>query len=40
MGEIENKINAHDYDKYIISQGFDKLTADTFTTRLKEKNSA
>ena len=40
MGEIENKINAHDYAKYLTSQEFDKLTADTFTTRLKEENSA
>ena len=34
--EIENKITTdHDYDKYITTQEFNKLTSENLTTRLK-----
>ena len=36
ISEIENKIPNH--DKYITSPEFNKLTAENFTTRLKQAN--
>ena len=41
INEIENKITAdHDYDKYITTQEFNKLTSENFTARLKQANLA
>ena len=40
ISEIENQKNDHDYAKYITTQVFNKLTADTFTARLKQTNLA
>ena len=40
ISEIENKKNDHDHAKYITIQVFDKLTADTFTAKLKQTNLA
>ena len=40
ISEIENKKNDHDHAKYITTQVFNKLTADTFTARLKQTNLA
>ena len=37
--EIENKITDHDLAKYITTQEFNKLTAETFKKRLKQANS-
>ena len=37
---IENKINDHDHAKYITTEEFNKLTADKFTSRLKQANLA
>ena len=38
---MENKITLdHDHDKYITTQEFNKLTAENFTTRLKQANLA
>ena len=36
--EIENKVNNHNYDKYIDTQEFNKLAADTFNARLAQAN--
>ena len=37
VSEIENRIATdHDYDKYITTQEFNKLTAESFTARLKQ----
>ena len=37
ISEIQNKITAdHDYDKYITTQEFNKLTSENFTARLKQ----
>ena len=36
ISEVENKIPNH--DKYITSPEFNKLTAENFTTRLKQPN--
>ena len=38
--ETENKINNHDYAKYIAIQDFNRLRADNFTVRLKQANLA
>ena len=40
ISEIKNKKNDHDHAKYITTQVFNKLTADTFTARLKQTNLA
>ena len=32
--EIENELNNHNHDKYIDTQEFDKLAADTFNARI------
>ena len=38
---MENKITLdRDHDKYITTQEFNKLTAENFTTRLKQANLA
>ena len=37
--EIENKITDHHLAKYITTQEFNKLTAETFKKRLKQANS-
>ena len=34
--EIDNKLNNHNYDKYIDTQEFNKLTADVFNARLAQ----
>ena len=36
--EIENKVNNHNYDKYIDTQEFNKLATDTFNARLAQAN--
>ena len=36
--EIENKLNNHNYDKYITSPEFDTLAADVFNARLAQAN--
>ena len=36
--EIENKLNNHDYDKYIDTSEFNKLAADVFNARLSQAN--
>ena len=36
--EIENKLNNHNHDKYIDTQGFDKLAAGVFNARLTQTN--
>ena len=36
--EIENKLNNHNHDKYIDTQGFNKLAADVFNARLLQAN--
>ena len=39
ISEIENKITTdHDHDKYITTQEFNKLTAESFTARLAKAN--
>ena len=38
--EIENKILDHDHDKFITTQEFSKLTADSFAARLAQANLA
>ena len=39
MSEIENKITTdHGHDRYIATQGFNKLTTESFTARLAEAN--
>ena len=39
--EIENKITTdHDHDKYITTQEFDKLAAESFTATLAQANLA
>ena len=38
--EIENKILDHDHDKFITTQEFNKLTADSFAARLAQANLA
>ena len=35
INEIEKKITDYNYDKYITTQEFNKLTAENFTARLK-----
>ena len=41
ISETENKIATdHDHDKYIIAQGFNKLTSENFTARLSQANLA
>ena len=41
MSEIENKITIdHDYDKYIATQEFNKLTIENFAGRLVQGNLA
>ena len=40
INEIENKITDHDHDKYITTQGFNKLTSEDFTVRLAQTNLA
>ena len=37
---IENETNDHDHAKYNISQEFNKITSENFTTRLVQANSA
>ena len=34
--EIENKLNNHNHDKYIDTQGLNKLAADVFNARLEK----
>ena len=36
--EIENKLNNHNYDKYIDNSEFNKLTSDVFNARLSQAN--
>ena len=36
ISEIENKINDHDYAKYITAQGFNKLISKNFASRLSQ----
>ena len=36
--EIENKLNNHDYDKYIDTSEFNKLAADVFNARIAQAN--
>ena len=36
--EIENKLNNHNHEKYIDTQGFNKLAADVFNARLSKPN--
>ena len=38
--EIENKILDHDHGKFITTQEFNKLTADSFAARLAQANLA
>ena len=39
ISETENKVTAdHDYDKYITTQEFNKLTSESFTAKLKQAN--
>ena len=38
--EIENKILDHDHDKFITTQEFSKLTANSFAARLAQANLA
>ena len=39
MSEIENKITTdHGHDRYIATQGFNKLTTESFTARLAQAN--
>ena len=41
IGEIENKINDHDHSKkYVTDQKFDKLTSESFPSRLAQANLA
>ena len=40
INEIEKKITDHDHDKYITTQGFNKLTSEDFTVRLAQTNLA
>ena len=40
IGEIEKIILDHNYDKYIFTQEFNKLTSENFTARLKQANLA
>ena len=36
--EIENKLNNHNYDKYIDTSEFNKLAADVFNARIAQAN--
>ena len=36
--EIEKKVADHNYDKYVTTPEFNKLTAETFAARLKRAN--
>ena len=39
ISETENKVTAdHDYDKYITTQEFNKLTSESFTAKLRQAN--
>ena len=38
ISEIENKISDHDHDKSITTPELNKLTAECYTARLKQKN--
>ena len=40
ISEIKNKINDHDHGKYITTPEFNKLTAQNFTTGLKQEHLA
>ena len=40
LSEIENKINDHDYTKYITTEEFNKLTSENVTARLAQTNLA
>ena len=40
VSEIEKKITDHNHDKYIITQEFNKFTAEIFDLRLKRANLA
>ena len=40
ISEIEKKITDHDHHKYITTPEFNKLTAEYFTARLAQANSA
>ena len=40
INEIENKINDHDHTKYITSLEFNKLTSESFASRLAQANLA
>ena len=38
VNEIEKKINDHNYDKYITTPDFNKLTAENFPAKLAQAN--
>ena len=38
--EIENKLNNHNYDKYIDTSEFNKLAVDVFNARIAQANSS
>ena len=40
INEIARKFTDHDHDKYIIAQGFNKLTSENFTARLGQEDFA
>ena len=40
IGEIEKKISDYDHDKYITTPEFNKLTAESFASRLAQANLA